>query len=448
MKTRELNKYLPILFLLISLLFALVYDLRYSLNIPIADQWTMIKHLDHLDIKYLWANHNEHIILFPKIIFFFLAKLTHWNIYAEIILGWVLFSALMLFLYYSLLSKEISSNITNRSMLIAGSLLIFCAPIHYQNWLWGWQIQILLSVLSSVIGVYLISNIGGNVKVESLGILGTMLSMIVAGYSFFSGLIAAFIIVLIGLYMFRCKKITILSTFILIASLLAILLSYYFNIPRAGQLSVNPADCVRIILFIPTYLGVIFSVARTGGPLILTRAAEIAAFIMGISLLSYSVIIMLNIKTIMAKYAKNTRLIYPAGLAAFSLLIGLSLALSRGNYGISAALTSRYRLFSMLFVIGTAYFAAYSKTLNNIFKYKYARTTIIVVFAVIYLFNWTMGIEIGKKWVEKYEILTNIGSNNIDRIPSDYVGGISKEEIMNDLIFLKTNKLALYRHKT
>ena len=37
-----------------------------------------------------FAQHNEHRILFPRLIFFGLGRLTHWNIRAELFVSWFL----------------------------------------------------------------------------------------------------------------------------------------------------------------------------------------------------------------------------------------------------------------------------------------------------------------------------------------------------------------------
>jgi hypothetical protein len=37
-----------------------------------------------------FAQHNQHRILFPRLIFFGLGRLTHWNIRAELFVSWFL----------------------------------------------------------------------------------------------------------------------------------------------------------------------------------------------------------------------------------------------------------------------------------------------------------------------------------------------------------------------
>jgi len=450
MKIRNIAGYLPLFLLFVSLIFALFYDFKYSLNIPIADQWTMIKHLNKLDFNYLWASHNEHIIFFPKLIFFILAKLSHWNIKWEIMLGFLLFSAIMSFLYYSLIvNKNNTENNTPEKLIVGGLLLIFCTPLHYQNWLWGWQIQILLSTLASIIAFYLLSNMGRGSKPRLLELCIIIISLIVAGFSFFTGLIAGFIALLMAGYLCLRRRINWLIFVVIAATFLAVLISYFNTLHGSAHMNLNLIQLLSMTAFILTYLGVVFSSARTGSSLFLIRSAEIFAFISGSLFMAITIIVLVkNIGPIIRKNAEKDNLFYSISLLLFGLIVGISLSAGRENFGLSAALSSRYRIFNMFFILGLANLVFFDGRLNKMLNYKIIKGFLVMIFAMVYIFNWIIGIEIGNGWIAKYSVLTRLDSISIDHVPSDYVGGISKEDLINDLKILKQDKLAAYNNKS
>ena len=148
---------------LVPLAFLLCMVARYAVDVPYWDQWEFVPLLEksyhgQLTFHDLWAQHNEHRILFPKIIMLALARLTGWNIRCELAVNLIL--ALGIFAVFIHQVK-----ITGRKLGIAGlhwaipaiSLIVFSIS-QYQNWLWGWQLQMLLNLLAVVGGIVLLAN--------------------------------------------------------------------------------------------------------------------------------------------------------------------------------------------------------------------------------------------------------------------------------------------------
>ena len=75
---------------------------RDGVDVPFWDQWDGTAPLFEkmaagtLRFADFFAQHNEHRILFPQLIFFGLGRLTHWNVRAELFLIWFLGSRLPL----------------------------------------------------------------------------------------------------------------------------------------------------------------------------------------------------------------------------------------------------------------------------------------------------------------------------------------------------------------
>ena len=69
---------------------------QYGVNVPDQDQWdgsipVVKKYFEGtLGVRDLWAQHNEHRILFPRLITLAVARFSHWNIRAEMAVSVVL----------------------------------------------------------------------------------------------------------------------------------------------------------------------------------------------------------------------------------------------------------------------------------------------------------------------------------------------------------------------
>ncbi len=147
---------------LIPLAFLIWVVAQYAVAVPFLDQWELVPLLEktyhgELTLHDLWAQHNEHRIFFPQIIMLLLARLTHWNIHYELAVTLILAVGIFTILIYQV-------KITGRKPGMAGlhwaipaiSLIVFSIS-QYQNWLWGWQLQMLLNMLTAVGGILLLA---------------------------------------------------------------------------------------------------------------------------------------------------------------------------------------------------------------------------------------------------------------------------------------------------
>jgi len=76
-----LSRHGPLVLALVPLAFLLCVVARYAVPVPYWDQWEFVPLLEktyhgQLTFHDLWAQHNEHRILFPRIIMLALAHLT------------------------------------------------------------------------------------------------------------------------------------------------------------------------------------------------------------------------------------------------------------------------------------------------------------------------------------------------------------------------------------
>ncbi len=129
----------------------------FGVNVPFFDQWELVSlfekyHDGQLAFSDFFAQHNEHRLLFPRLVMFVLAEASSWNIQLEMFASVLLAGAALFFLY-----KTLAYTIRNkmlRWLALASISIIFFSPIQWENWLWGWQIQWYLNILGLIVAVW------------------------------------------------------------------------------------------------------------------------------------------------------------------------------------------------------------------------------------------------------------------------------------------------------
>jgi hypothetical protein len=183
-----LSRYGDKILALVPLAFLIGVVARYAVAVPYLDQWELVPLLEKtyhgdLTLRDLWLQHNEHRLVFPRIIMLLLARLTRWNIRYELALNLAL--ALGIFAVFARQMKMTTSKPGVAGLpgaIPAVSLVVFSVS-QYQNWLWGWQLQMFLNLLAVAGGIVLLANDPFHWwKFAAAALLG-----IVATYSFANG---------------------------------------------------------------------------------------------------------------------------------------------------------------------------------------------------------------------------------------------------------------------
>lgn len=136
---------------------------RYAVDVPYLDQWELVPLLDkmyrgELGFHDLWMQFNEHRIFFPKLIMLGMARLTQWNIRYEAAVNVVLVIGVWLVLAWQIrATATVFGQRRLRWALPACSLVAFSIS-QYENFLWGWQIQVLLGLLAALGSILLLAN--------------------------------------------------------------------------------------------------------------------------------------------------------------------------------------------------------------------------------------------------------------------------------------------------
>src|SRR5271166_871089 len=146
----------------LSSCFPLLLIILNGINVPFQDEYALaavIKaiRLDQASFATLWAPHNEHRILVPRVIFSILIPVTGWNSVALMVASWAIITGAALFLYYCFARIFDSSKPRLWLLTVGISFLIFFSPIQRENWLWAFQLAFFLVQVGVILSLFSIS---------------------------------------------------------------------------------------------------------------------------------------------------------------------------------------------------------------------------------------------------------------------------------------------------
>ena len=196
----------------IPIIFLIVLVCKYATNVPYWDQWDITYlfekfYKSELTFSDFWRQHNEHRLVFSKLLFLGLGLLSkfdvRWEIATSIILSIVIF---LLIIWHISKNKE-NLNVKNnhRLLWIVFSTFIFSLS-QSENWLWGFQLPWFLNVLAVVAAAFILSNY----KINFFTILLVTVCSIIATLSLSSGILI-WLIVLFFLIVYQIKAVKKLS---------------------------------------------------------------------------------------------------------------------------------------------------------------------------------------------------------------------------------------------
>lgn len=325
--------------IVIALSFITLMVLQYAVNTPYLDEWEMVPLFQQADagklpIIGLWAQHNEHRVLFPNIIIFISAYLTNWNVVAESLISIIISVVSILMIYLFVLKKFSKENIALITMLATAA--IFYSPVQWENWLWGWQIEWFLCVAAVVTSIYLLDCLTHAKKHATSIFIGAIIAAVVATFSLGSGILIWGVgFLMLKLYQSDKRQLT---TWIMAAFVSTI--AYYFNYTK--PIGHPPIDTflhqpVRFVGYILAFYGrPISDVPST-------------AILIGSILL---LVLIPIIYVLWIKRIPHDRIIFWLALIAFSLAAGLATAISRVGFGVQQGMASRYTSISLIYLIG------------------------------------------------------------------------------------------------
>lgn len=196
-KRLSVNKVLTFLFIGIIIFSAgliLYFILKYGVDVPYMDQWEYVGFFDHLSkgtltFEELYRQQCEYRQIFPNLIFVGLGVLTHWDVRYEMLFSFGL-ALLVLYNLYRLANTLNYNESWHKWLLICLASLFIFAPIQYENWLFGVQIEYFMPVacITSCMAI-IYSRLKQNLKLVFCIILA-----IISTYSSVNGLLCWFVV--------------------------------------------------------------------------------------------------------------------------------------------------------------------------------------------------------------------------------------------------------------
>jgi len=174
-------------FVSLPLLILILFILRFRVEAPLADEWNLVPLIDKLykgtlQFKDLWALHNEHRLLFPRMLLLVLVHIGHWTMLYELLVI-VAFALVTFFAVLFLLKKIHFSPDVPAAWLTPVFSFMFFSLNQSENWFFGWNVQIFMSVAAVTLGLILV----GGVKISWPRLIAAAALGIVATYSFANG---------------------------------------------------------------------------------------------------------------------------------------------------------------------------------------------------------------------------------------------------------------------
>lgn len=311
---------------------------KFAVDVPFWDEWDYTRYIEkmysgNLTVYDLWQQHNEHRILFPRLITILNIILFHWNIYLSMAIT-VLLALCGSYLIYNMICKlDFGDNKKYWLYFIVAWILFSFNQV--DNWLWGFQLAFGLAVFASIASIYLLSVFPPTTKI----IVFSALAAIISIYSSANGLFiypVGILIICMGQSVTKEKNVILWSLLVGGASV-AYFIDFHF-ITEHGGFSQN----LQLLISNPKQFLIGFSVILARIFIPATNTISVCISVGGLCWQLF----------LLKKYCQSSRsglrpYIGILGLGAYSLLVILSIAFGRFSYGGLDA--SRYIIFSLYF---------------------------------------------------------------------------------------------------
>ena len=341
----SLKKLLPFCATLLPALVVAYILIKFSVNVPVLDQWMtpgfLFKRIDEdgsIGISDLLSQHNESRLFFPRIFFFLLAYLTHWNVQYEILATFLMACQIAINIIL-ILKKTIKSGEVIMFLAFVTGLLIFSLA-QYENWMWGIQIVYFIPILCLTTGIVILhSNTSLSWKIISLLLLSTF-----STFSYSNGMLCWILFPLSSLLILQWKSWRQRRSSILVWSVVALLnLGLYFwdyhkplHHPSLTFAFMHPLQAWE---FVFAFLGSPLSGGSMASAVVIGKWTTLVFLLFGIIIW----------------HARNKVLLKLSGgwitVATYAFLSAVITSVGRLGFGMNSALSTRYTTFSLYWYV-------------------------------------------------------------------------------------------------
>ncbi len=320
---------------------------RYGVDIPFADEWTyaplLLKAHDHaLTLGDLFAQHNEHRLVFPKLLLIVIASLAGGNLRAQMFFSIALVAGTAFNLCWILRRTFASVPAKLLCVVTLMNLLLF-SPVQAENWAWGFQFCLFLInyLLTSAICIA-----SSKLSVAKKFLLCGVIAF-VASFSFGNGILlwaVTFPIALVGLDKTAQRRTFPWLCAWIIAALATIgLYLLHYTKPAHHPPIAASRHVMDYYSYIAGFLGAPLSRPGRAESLIIPVSLGTLLLIIYVAAVAYALV---------SRRAEVRKTFAPwFALGGFALLSACLAAITRIGFGTTQALDSRYTSFGMLLAI-------------------------------------------------------------------------------------------------
>ena len=137
----------------------------YAVDVPFWDEWEIIKLLDKfysgtMTLSDIFAQHNDHRIIFTKIIMLLNAIYLGWNNYINMAVVLLFAVGTSLVIYYSVQQLKIisdSGSTWKKDLLYFTFACLIFSFTQYEIWLWGFEMQLSMNVFFTMLTLVLLA---------------------------------------------------------------------------------------------------------------------------------------------------------------------------------------------------------------------------------------------------------------------------------------------------
>ncbi len=325
---------------------------QYGLNFPYWDEMLIAPLIDHaktgqLRFIELWAQHNEHRPLFPRLIMLALALPSNWNV--NYVLAANVLCGIGSFLFMAWTALRTSAN-GQRPWWVVPVLAFFVFSwAQMENWAWGLELTVLLCTFAVTSGIVLLSH----PALGWYGFASAVFMGIVASYSFANGIlywVAALPALLVMPKLAREQKILrgilwVVAAFLVIESYFVAYHKPGVSPPLTALLQAPMAYIGYVVLYLGSPVVAIFSTPPWhGGP---PHPCGPFHFIPGIAgIVAFLVLLGHAWKRRTLTFTEAAPWL---GIAAFAVGSALVTGIGRSGFGPQEGLNSRYMTTNALF---------------------------------------------------------------------------------------------------
>lgn len=317
---------------------------RYGYDAPYWDEWWKIPLIEKafegtLRLSDMWSLINEHRVFFPNLITVPLARLTHWNLYAELAVTLVFGTLTFALLVAILLRAERALELRGSLWALPMAAVLLFSFSHHAVWVWGLHVMIAMTTFFLVAIVWLLgSPAPGARRLVLAGVAGVL-----ASYSFGAGIVAwpVGLVMLVSSRAWSTRRRGAVAVLWSGAAVLTMVVYFagYTSTPASRSALDVLAHPLRYLAYVLSYIG---------APLF-SFSPELAV---GAGLIGGGFAVFLLTRVLQGSEALRIAARPYAGIMAIGWCVAGLTGLKQSHEGIAQALSSRYSIWPSLFWIG------------------------------------------------------------------------------------------------